>query len=456
MLLDAAGNINTVTVSGSLPLPAGAATAALQTAGNLLLASIDGKITACNTGAVVISSSALPTGAATEATLSAASAKLPATLGQKAMAASMAVVIASDQSAIDVNVGSIALPTGASTAAKQDTGNASLASIDSKLTSPLSVAQSGTWTVGLSAGALTIGKVDQGTGGASAWKVDGSAVTQPVSAASLPLPTGAATEAKQDTGNSSLSSIDGKLGSLGQKTMAGSAPVVIASDQSTLPISAASLPLPTGAATSANQTTANASLSSIDSKLTSPLSVAQSGTWNITNISGTVSLPTGAATSANQTTANSSLSSIDGKLANNYGVATGALRVASQIGNASGVADFNSGTYGAQTLRVVVASNQPTIPVSAPVNAAGNSPGSSTVSTVATLTAPANTVGFVLMNLDTSTANIRYRIGAVATSSSGQQLQPGRDTGFIPCGANVSICAESGTQNYDIQWILSA
>ena len=37
---------------------------------------------------------------------------------------------------------------------------------------------------------------------------------------------------------------------------------------------------------------------------------SQSGTWNITNVSGTISLPTGAATSANQTTANTSLSSI--------------------------------------------------------------------------------------------------------------------------------------------------
>lgn len=39
----------------------------------------------------------------------------------------------------------------------------------------------------------------------------------------------------------------------------------------------------------------------------------QSGAWNITNISGTVSLPTGAATSAAQTTAQTSLSSIDTK-----------------------------------------------------------------------------------------------------------------------------------------------
>jgi hypothetical protein len=39
----------------------------------------------------------------------------------------------------------------------------------------------------------------------------------------------------------------------------------------------------------------------------------QGGTWNINNISGTVSLPTGASTSALQTTGNSSLSSIDTK-----------------------------------------------------------------------------------------------------------------------------------------------
>lgn len=42
------------------------------------------------------------------------------------------------------------------------------------------------------------------------------------------------------------------------------------------------------------------------------VAATQSGTWNITNISGTISLPTGAATSALQTTGNSSLSTIAG------------------------------------------------------------------------------------------------------------------------------------------------
>jgi hypothetical protein len=47
--------------------------------------------------------------------------------------------------------------------------------------------------------------------------------------------------------------------------------------------------------------------------ITNPVAATQSGTWNITNISGTVSLPTGAATSALQTSGNSSLTSIDNK-----------------------------------------------------------------------------------------------------------------------------------------------
>lgn len=41
--------------AAALPLPSGASTSAAQTTGNTALSSIDGKITACNTGAVVLS-----------------------------------------------------------------------------------------------------------------------------------------------------------------------------------------------------------------------------------------------------------------------------------------------------------------------------------------------------------------------------------------------------------------
>jgi hypothetical protein len=73
-------------------------------------------------------------------------------------------------------------------------------------TDSVNAVQSGTWNVGLNTGTNTIGsvKLTDGTNTAAvsasnALKVDGSAVTQPVSAAALPLPTGAATSANQTT-----------------------------------------------------------------------------------------------------------------------------------------------------------------------------------------------------------------------------------------------------------------
>jgi hypothetical protein len=55
----------------------------------------------------------------------------------------------------------------------------------------------------------------------------------PVSAASLPLPSGASTGAKQDTGNTSVGSIDTKTPALGQALAAASVPVVLTVIQQT-------------------------------------------------------------------------------------------------------------------------------------------------------------------------------------------------------------------------------
>lgn len=88
-------------------------------------------------------------------------------------------------------------------------------------------------------------------------------------------------------------------------------------------------------ATEAKQDTGNASLSSIDTKLSSQATAAKQDIGNASLAS--IDADTG---------------SIDSKLNNDYGLASGALRTASQIGNASGVADFNDGASGAQTLRV--------------------------------------------------------------------------------------------------------
>jgi hypothetical protein len=66
-------------------------------------------------------------------------------------------------------------------------------------------------------------------------RVDGSGVTQPVSAVSLPLPTGAATETTL-AGILTSTNFQARINTLGQKTSANSTPVVLASDQSVLAI----------------------------------------------------------------------------------------------------------------------------------------------------------------------------------------------------------------------------
>ena len=78
--------------------------------------------------------------------------------------------------------------------------------------------------VAISDGTNTAEVTDQ-----NALKVDGSAVTQPISAVSLPLPAGAATE-------TTLIDIKNKIPSLGQKNMAGSLPVTMALDQTKVPM----------------------------------------------------------------------------------------------------------------------------------------------------------------------------------------------------------------------------
>lgn len=94
----------------------------------------------------------------------------------------------------------------------------------------------------------------------------------------------------------SLGDIDGVTG---QTTMANSLPVVIASDQSAVPIS------DDGGSITVDGTVA----------------ATQSGTWDIADITGTVSLPTGAATE-------STLSTLDGKVT---ACNTGSVTLASQV-----------------------------------------------------------------------------------------------------------------------------
>lgn len=210
--------------------------------------------------------------------------------------------------------------------------------------------------------------------------------------------------------------ISGKLpATLGQKLMTASLAVTIASDQSALAVSQSgtwnitnitgTVSLPTGAATEATSLAISGKLPAtlgqkamVDSLAVtlsndqSAIPASQSGTWNINNVSGTISLPTGAAT---ETT----LSALNNKVANDYGVSTAAIRTSAQIGNASGVADFNTGATSAQTLRVTLANDSRPASGFTPIQVINRDYSSSSISGTfatlgSTLSATANCVTF--------------------------------------------------------------
>lgn len=154
-------------------------------------------------------------------------------------------------------------------------------------------------------------------------------VSGTVAVSSSALPSGASTSAKQDTGNTSLSSIDTKLTDVATQTTL--ALIKAKTDNIDVALSTRTKPadqqhvivdssaLPSGASTSANQTTGNSSLSSIDSKITA----VNTGAVVISSSA----LPSGASTGAKQDTGNASLSSIDTKLTDNATQTTLATRL---------------------------------------------------------------------------------------------------------------------------------
>lgn len=193
---------NPVPISASsLPLPTGASTAANQTTANASLSSIDSKLTSPIT----------VTGPLTDTQLRASPVSISGTVTADAGSGDFTVVQATGSNLHTViDSGTLTSVTTVDTITNvvHVDDNAGSITVDNSGTFAVQAAQSGSWSVDLNAGSNTIGVVDQGIGGASAWKVDGSAVTQPVSAVSLPLPSGAATAANQATEIASLANLD--------------------------------------------------------------------------------------------------------------------------------------------------------------------------------------------------------------------------------------------------------
>lgn len=94
---------------------------------------------------------------------------------------------------------------------------------------------------GLHVNLRTVSGAEFGTGALPVRIDPTGTTTQPISATSLPLPTGAATAANQATEIASLASIDAGIpAALGQTTMANSMPVVFANDQTPILVTASS------------------------------------------------------------------------------------------------------------------------------------------------------------------------------------------------------------------------
>jgi hypothetical protein len=307
------------------------------------------------------------------------------TLGQKVMASSTPVVLSSDQSSIPVTVGSLPLPSGAAT-------ETTLAAINTKIpASPATdrATAAAPFSNRLSDGAafydatktgqlptaLVSGRLDVNIGASGVTvPVSGAffQATQPISAAALPLPSGAATETTLGT-RLAEATFTARINTQGQKAMAASTPVVLASDQSAIP-------------------------------------VTQSGTWNIGSITTLPSIPTGA---------------------NTIGAVTQASGpwTTNQTQWAGTAVDTNSGNLSAGTLRVTLATNQATLTNALPVTtktaltASAPAAGSVGVASAQLVASAATRKGLVLVN--TSVATVSLGFGAAAVLNSGITLLPG-------------------------------
>ena len=198
-----------------------------------------------------------------------------------------------------------------------------------------------------------------------------------------------------------LGVVSGKLpATLGQKAMADSLAVVIANNQTAVPVSgtvtatnAANGTLGTTPPLVATQIAVQgpSGLQYLAASISGLLKVDGSGATQ--PISATaLPLPSGAAT---ETT----LGNVYARLVQDFGASTTALRTASLIGNTSGTADFNAGATSAQTLRVTLASDSRQTGGFTPIQVINRDYSSSSISGTfatlgSTLSATANCVTF--------------------------------------------------------------
>jgi len=251
---------------------------------------------------------------------------VPWVAGQQAMAASAPVVVASDQTAIPVGDGGGSLtvdaPVGTPVFVRLSDGSSAIATL------PVSAASlplpSGAATaakqpaIGTAGTASTDVITVQGIASMTALKIDGSAVTQPVSDGGGSLTVDGSVSVSGLVPGVSATSLgkaedavaaDGDTGVMALAVRKDTAATTVGADGDyhpfevdgngrlwvngssvTQPVSAASLPLPTGASTAANQSTANTALAAIQTAVETIDNAVSGAGVNVSQINGVTPL----------------------------------------------------------------------------------------------------------------------------------------------------------------------
>lgn len=274
---------------------------------------------------------------------------------------------------LSVDVNSSALPAGGATAANQATEIASLASIDTKLTSQATAANQTTELTRLGDLTETAPATDTASSGLNG-RLQRIAQNLSTTFGRLPLV-------------------------LGQGTMAQSLKVVIASDQTGVPVT--STPLTNLDVNLGAQTDG---VAAGDTSTASLIALLKRNNQNITNLMN--------------------------RLPALIGINTGAASLS--------VVPASDAVFGMKTRPLT--------------NSFAEFP---TLSTVQTFTAPANAIGGKIQALSDNPNNVRYVQGGVATTTFGIRLEPGRSEDFSG-GSNISVISESGTNAVSVNWTIQA
>lgn len=231
-----------------------------------------------------------------------------------------------------------------------------------------------------------------------------------------------------------LTQVGGSAISLGQKTMANSFPITIASDQTALPVSQSGAWTVTSNQGTSPWITKDVADGSVTGGTAGTFSQLAGGQYNSTP----PTLTTGQQAAlqldaAGRLLVDAAISSTDD---HNYGVVgANTLRTAAQIGNASGAADFNAGATGAQTLRTTANQGTPGTaangwfvrPTDGTNNQSFTAAGEAKVSITQPLPAGTNAIGTVNASNFPTTVDTNY--GTVGANTLRSAAQIGNATG---------------------------